>query len=221
MATSGTTVFSMTARDIVTTALEDAAVIALGDEPTADEMSACIRRLNMMLKSWAGQGGGLWLNDSITVAVDGGEASVTLPVGVREVTDVRMVESADYQRQLGIWSRADYQSLPNKAASGNPTVFYADRQAGATTLYFWPVPLNDITLSVDVDRVIETVTDASETLDIPEEYQEAVQLNLAVRCAPVFGAGLAEPLQMRAAILERAMLDAGRPASYYMGAACG
>lgn len=217
MTTSGVTAFSLTARDFVRHALLNAKVIASGDDPTADELADCIVLFNMMIKTWASKGVGLWRSDNETVAVTGGTSSVLLAAGIRDVTDARVVESSTYQRQLGKWTRADFQSLVNKMASGSPTVFYVDRQRDAATLYVWPVPANNTTLSIDCDRQIETITDATQTVDVPEEYSEAVMLNLALRCAPLFGPELGQVQTMRAVDLEQQLLDDSRPESYSMG----
>jgi hypothetical protein len=218
MTTSGVTAFTLTARDFVRHALLDAGVLPAGTDPDADELLDCLARLNMMLKTWASKGVGLWRNDAETIVITGGVASVLLDAGIRDVTDARVVESSTYQRQLGKWDRADYQALVNKSAAGSPTVFYVDRQRAASRLYVWPVPASNTTLSIDCDRQIETVTDASQTLDIPEEYSEAVMLNLALRCAPLFGEALTEMQAARALDLERQLLDDSRPDSYFMGA---
>jgi hypothetical protein len=60
-------------------------------------------------------------------------------------------------------------------------------------------------------------------VDVPQAFQEAVWVNLAVRLAPMFGKARTDPatVQMvaaRAAELERDMLDFDRPASYWLGA---
>lgn len=67
MATSGETSYSVTARDIVKTALQESAIVGLNKEPTANELSACIGRLNGMLKSWQTKGV-LWKQETISDA---------------------------------------------------------------------------------------------------------------------------------------------------------
>lgn len=217
MTTSGTTDFSLTARDIVTTALEENGIIALGTEPTADELAACIRRMNGMLKTWQGQGI-VWKQETITQAIDADEASVELPAYVRGVNGCRYIESATNERQMRRFERDEYYSLPNKAAAGTPTVYYYARRTAADVLYVWPVPSANYSLKLDIDRKLDTVTNAGQTVDIPEELTETVYSALAVRCAGVFGAEITQELDRRAAILERQMSDNYRPASYFMGA---
>ena len=116
------------------------------------------------------------------------------------------------------FERDDYTVLPNKAASGTPTIFNVEQNAGALVLNVWPVPTADFTLSLDIDRALDTVTDASETIDIPEEWTECVMSNLALRCCNIFGVSPTAELKEVAQLSEREMFDAYRPASYFMGA---
>ena len=218
MTTSGTTVFSTTARDFVKNALLENGIIAFGDDPEAEEMAACLFRLNAMLKTWGARGLG-WKHEVYTASGTADTASITLPVYVREVNGARYVESATNERAMSRFERDDYAVLPNKAASGTPTIFNVEQNAGALALKVWPVPTADFTLSLDIDRALDTVTDASQTIDIPEEWTECVMTNLALRCCNVFGAEPTSELVQRAQLAERELFDAYRPASYFMGPA--
>lgn len=213
MTTSGVTAWEMTARDHITAALRDARVLASGDEPTADELSDCVVRLNGLLKSWSIKGN-LFRDDSVTATVTAGNPSVTLSAEVRDVSGARVVLSATNERPLFQWTRAQYLMLPNKAAVGSPTIYYLGKTVGAPELSVWPVPATNVTLKLDYSRVADTVTDASQTLDIPSEWQEAVWKNLAVECAELFGAQLSERYTMRAMQLYQQFLDSDRP-DYY------
>lgn len=217
MTTSGITEWALTARDIVQTALEDNAIIAIGEEPEAAELEACIRRLNAMLKSWAR---GMHLEETGTIAVPANTASGTLAPGIETILSARLVVSATYERQLFKWARDNYLQLPNKAQSGEPTMYYEARGLGGVTIYLWPVPTTTKTLAISYIRVPETVTDASQTIDFPERYQEALYANLALRCTGVFGKEPKPELIARAGRLERDMLDSERPDSYYFEPEC-
>ncbi len=216
MPTSGVTAWSLTARDIITAALQENAIVGLGRTPTAAESAACLVRLNGMLKSWLP---GSYHETTGTVTVTGGDASGTLAAGIRRIITARL-ELTSTERQLGEWNRDQYLSLPNKAAVGDPTIFYQSRQLAGVTLYVWPVPSANKTLHIDYERVPETVTDLSETVDFPERYQEALYANLAMRCSGIFGVALNPELVARAQRLEREMLDSERPDSYIFEAAC-
>lgn len=216
MTSSGETVFVNTAREIVTEALKQVAIIAIDEEPTSSEYKSCETRLNAMLKSWQTKGV-TWKQETIEVTVPANTDNIELDSSIRDVNGARFLENANNDRQLGRFERDEYYRLPNKAAIGAPTVYYVDRKTTAITLYIWQVPSQDITLSLDIDRKIDTITDASQTVDIPEEWFETVFYCLAVRCAPVFGAQLRPDIFQKAAELERELFDNYRPASYFIG----
>jgi hypothetical protein len=218
MTTSGVTAWSMTAREHIVAALRDARVIGSGAEPTADELDDSLVRFNGLLKSWSAKAN-LFRNAELSVTTIGGTASVTLNAAVRDVSAVRHVLSATSHRPLSPWNRTEYFSLPNRTTAGNPSAYYLDRQRDAAVLYLWPVPATAQTLKLDYSRKAETITDASETVDIPEEWQEAVWKNLAVECAEMFGATLSPRYLAKAEMLYQQFLDSDRPDSYYFEAA--
>lgn len=217
MATSGTTVFSLTARDIAHDALQENGIIGIGLSMEADELDAVLRRLNGMLKSWQLQGV-LWKQETESLSGTADTATIALGTYVRGVNACRYVESATNEQQMQRFERDEYNALPNKANSGTPTIYYVQRAEDGLVLHVWPVPSANFTLKADIDRKMDTVTDANETLDLPEELMETVYANLAVRCAGLFQAPLSQELVQRAATLERQMLDNYRPASYFMAA---
>lgn len=217
MTTSGTTVWTMTAAELIRTALVENGIIGVGDVPTAAEQTECNTRLNGLLKSWQVKGVS-WKQETETLALTAATASVALPVYVRGVNGARFVESASFERMLQRFERDEYYRLPNKTSAGKPTCYYVERSTAGLTLFVWPVQTVNSDLKIDIDRAMDTVTAGSETVDIPEELQETVYSCLAVRCAGIFGVTPSQVLYERAMMLEREMLDSYRPASYYFEA---
>lgn len=214
MTTSGVTAWSLTAADIVKAAMGEIATIDPGSDPTTQEQSDCLLRLNGMLKSWSLKGVSLYRETSATITTTAAVASVTLNAGIRAISSARLVVSATNERTLWPWARSEYLATPNKAAVGQPTVYYLDRQRDAAVIYFWPVSATVATIKLDYDRIPETVTLASQTVDIREELHETVYANLAVRIAGIFGETPPPELVARAQSLETQMFDAERPDAY-------
>lgn len=215
MTTSGVTAWSLTARDIIATALQEGGIIPLGDDAEADEAEACLVRLNGLLKSWR-IGNGLLTQASVITTPN--VASVTLDDAIESVISVRLVQSATNERMLWPWTRDEYYQVPNRATSGSPTIYYTDEQRDASMLYVWPVPTTAMTLKVDYQRMPETVTNLNETVDFPQKYNETLYANLAVRCWGIFNSDTPPPAELvaRANYLERMMFDRERPTSYIM-----
>lgn len=217
MTTSGVTAWSLTARDIVTAALDENAIMRLGAVPTDIEMQKCILRLNGMLKSWAAKGVTMWREQNVTVTVTALDDGADLAAGITDVIDARLVVSSTLDRPLSKWERSEYDDVPNKAQRGTPIAYYVSHEATGARLTVWPVPVTDATIIIDTARTTETVTDANETLDIPEMWQETVYANLALRCAGLFDRTPGDELVSRARMLEQQLFDYDRPASYFMG----
>jgi len=213
--TSGTTEFRMTARDIVTTALEENAILPLGEQPEDIELQKCLLRLNGMVKSWQLKGV-IWKQETISIDQPLNVMSFTLPDYVREVNGARCQIDQWNDRPMQRWERDDYRILPRKDSPGNPTMYYVEPSAKAVTLYVWPVPNRPVTYHLDIDRKMDAITDATQEVDIPDELLETVYSNLAIRCAGIFGVQPAQELAIRAGLLEQEMLDSYRPASYTM-----
>lgn len=218
MTTSGVTAWSLTANDIIRAAMQELAIIDPGTDPDADEFVDCLTRLNAMLKSWQMKGVSLSREQSITLTTTAATPEIELEtgsqLGVRAISSARLVVSATNERRLWPLDRTTYLNLPNKTAAGQPTSYYLDRQRDSAILYLWPVSATVATIKLDYDRIIETVTANVETLDIRQEFQEAVYANLAVRIAGIFGQQPGQELVARAMYLEQQMLDSDRPDSY-------
>lgn len=212
MSTSGETAFTLTARDFITRAMQEIRVTALGEEPEAHEIEAGRIALSGMLKSLQTQGVS-WGLASVTLPFEAGKASLRLPVGVRAVEAAR-VALPNYSRELHQLTRAEYQRYPAKQAPGSPSTFYVDPQRDAQVMYVWPVPTTDTEITVDYARSLDTITDVSELIDVPEEWAEAIWTNLALRLSTGFGAEVLPELARRADMLMTNLLDSSRPESY-------
>jgi len=209
--------FGLSARDIIRSALYDAGIVPLGRDPKANEMAECIRRANMMLKTWAARDL-LWRQETMIVFGGGNEREVALPEGVRAVSGVRYVESATNERALSRFERDDYRIIPNKGASGTPTIFNFEMRRDMSVLNIWPVPKIAYELAVDAMKTAQVVVDPALPMDVPEEWHETVMKGVAARCARIFLGETPADLAVEAARLEQEMFDHCRPASYMLGA---
>ena len=218
MPTSGETAWSLTALDIVKAAMGEIAVIDPGTDPDPDECEDCVVRLNGMLKSW--QLKGVTLMREATATLTTTPATALVPLGdvtdIRSISTARLVPASGSERPLYPMTRSEYLSMPNKATAGSPTMYYFSRQRDEVELYHSPVSATAVHIAIDYDRIVETITANTETLDIREELLETVYANLAVRIFGLFESGKNPPAELiaRATTLEQQMFDAERPDSY-------
>lgn len=135
-------------------------------------------------------------------------ASATLK-SVERVLGIRRRDSTGYDIEMHLYSRLDYQNLPNKTEQSSPVVAHIARQAANPTIYLWPTVKNeDILIPFTYERTIEAADAAANTLDLPEYWFDALHLNLAVKLGPKMGANpvrLQEVKEQAAISLNQAM----------------
>lgn len=222
MSTSGITSWPLTAEEVVTQACYELGSHAQGETPSSQEMDDAIVRLNGMLKTWAGEGN-LFREETTEIVFLAGAGEQALAADVRAVSNAWVVGS--YNRLLAPWNRSEYLRLPNPGQEGQPTAWYAETTPAGITLHLWPVPSTDTTIAIDYARKAYTVTDPSETVDVPEDWQEALILGLASRCASMFGTTRIDPatvnrIDQRASALYEKLMDRDRPDSYIFERDC-
>lgn len=220
MPTSGTTSWPLIASDVVTQALYELGAYAAGEVPSGNDIEDGILRLNAMLKTAAGEGN-LFREQTTEITFTAGMGQQTLSSDIREINNVWVVGS--YNRILAEWNRSEYLSLPIPGQLGTPVAWYAANTNAAVVLHLWPVPSVDTLIALDYSKKAETVTDGSETVDVPEEWQEWLILGLASRLASMFGTTRVDPstvqrLDARASGLYERLMDRDRPDSYYFEA---
>lgn len=214
-----TITFSMTARELITKAMQDRKIIGLGVTPKDKEIAYGKQALNLMFKSWAARGLTLWTDEDGAATVAAGNPVVALDPRPIDVNEVNLAVSATYERPLTRWEKGDYATMPNKLQAGEPLIYTPVYTADGMSLKVWPVPTADRTLTYSYSRVIEDVDQLSDPVDVPQMWLEAVAKVLATKLT-VFG-GDPNHLAMikgEADVLERQMFDHDRPASYHIGA---
>lgn len=187
MATSNSISELLTARDFITQALTLITVLGGGETPSGDDAAQGLTQLQWMLKSWQADGCNLWREEEETIVFPPNVDTVTLDPRVMDVQEARAEISPTFQRILDRWERGEYIVLPNKKASGQPTIFYFRRLRDSVTMTLWPVPTTETNILCTTARVIKDVTDLDQNIDVPQEWSETVTYNLAARLLDSFG----------------------------------
>lgn len=222
MTTSGVTTASMTAGQIVATAVGMIGASDPGEVMADDEVRVGLTHLQWMLQSWQADGCPLWREFEDSVAFGRGMTEKTLDPFVIDVHEARIVISNQNERSLSRWEWGEWVTLPNKLSQGTPTVFTLRKAVDTITMRLWPVPSRSYSVKYTGARIIEDVTTASQTLDIPRAWNECVFTNLAVRLiAPYRVSPTPEILELmqRAPRLYASLRDMDRPASVFFARA--
>lgn len=194
MATSGSTDFNLNSREICTAAIIKLGVLDPDETPTASQAAQCLQALNLMLKTWSASEH-LWIRTAGTLVLTEGTITYPIPTA-RRMESVRR-SCAGIDVPLAIYSRDEYDDVPNKGGKGTPIAWYFDPQRTTRTLYVWltadAATALSTTLSYTYRRVIEDVDTLDNDEDVPQEWLETLIYNLAVRVAPAFGVGSTNP----------------------------
>lgn len=126
-----------------------------------------------------------------------------------------------YDVPLALYSRDEYQALPNKGVTGVPVGVFYDPQTVTGIVKVWPAPADsDNRIILTIDRQLQINTSPEQTLDIPEEWLEAVRYGLAYRLCFEYGVTRANAqfIQEEYQLLMDAVLNNSRDyASTYFG----
>lgn len=131
------------------------------------------------------------VDDALTGAAASGSTVFSYTTAMRrplDILSIRLKNKDGNERELTKISREEYFANVDKDNSAEPTNFFYDPSRSTGTLYLWPTG-DDISdrLTMTYRRTIQDLDSASDDLDLPQEWQEPVMLNLAVRMAPAFG----------------------------------
>lgn len=187
MALSGVRDTAETVNDVLTDALFKISVLQYNETPNASDAALALRTLRRMLRTWAATDGiRLWLNEEQTVTLAADTATYTLSPRTLDVS-YALRRSGGNDTPIRIFTRQEYQKLPNKTVSGAPYAMWHDRQYNQSQVTVYPVPsaVGD-TVILTTKRQIQDVTALTNNMEIPPEWSEAAVYNLAVRLAPDF-----------------------------------
>lgn len=187
MALSGVRDTAETAQDIVEAALKKLFITEGDETPEAGDITTGRDALFRMIRTWAVDGVRLWLTENQTVTMVADTATYTLDPRTLDVYDV-FRRTGDNDVPVQIYSREQYNALPNKAVTGQPYIAFFDRQLSSTVMSVYPVPqtgTSDV-LHLASKRQIQDVTANTDNVEFPPEWSECLVYNLAVRMAPDF-----------------------------------
>lgn len=191
MPLSGSTDFSINARELITQALRKMNVLGLTQALDADEAEDNRIELNMLLKGWARSGPHLWKKAEGSIPLVNATASYDLAATLNPVRilSARYRDTAGRDLPMRLFTRQDYFDLPLKSSTGIPTQYYFDPQRGAPTIYVWPVKqtVTTETIRVTYQKRVDDIDDLSNDIDIPQEHFDTLLYAFAERRLDDYG----------------------------------
>jgi hypothetical protein len=213
--TSGTyNTTTLMAQDVITAAMQDIRVLSATGTPTSNDFTACVLRLNTMLKRWETKGWLLWLADLIAVPCQPNKFRYTIgpngdvdpgyrPLRIREGSYIRTTcgTTTPFDTTLQVLSRLEYLQYSSKSTLGIPNSIYYDPQqgpgpnpasydpyaAGWGVLYVFTAPMDSTrTVYMDAHRPIQDITAMGQTFDLPMEWYDAMIKCLGARIVDMY-----------------------------------
>ena len=178
-----------TADRIIRYAMEDAGLLADGDDPTPEQYAKNTNRLNDVISLWQTQGLKLWTQVDTAVTLVSGQATYTFtPSGdVDMIKPLRAIQgyfldTTNIRRSLTVLSRDEYTRLSQVTQTGEISSYFVNKKVSSLEVSFWLVP--DATAALGTAHVllqvqIGTFTGVTDIMDFPPEWFMALRWGLA------------------------------------------
>lgn len=177
-----------TVLDVVKSALRLIRVTDADETPAASDSSAALFALNSLLGRWSAQPNTIYQSGEISITLTPGDGEYTIADLGSEITRVEQafIRQDNTDIELLIFTKSEYESIPDKSSGGTPSVLHYTRESGVK---LWPVPSVADTLRLIVLEPYASVA-LSDSITMPAEYLDALIFSLAKRIAPEYGQGL-------------------------------
>lgn len=193
MSTSGTATYNPGIYEIAQEAYERIG----SDLRVGYDYETAARSINLLTVEWANRGVNMWELSQTTLSLSSGTATYNLPTDCIDVLDGSIrtnAGNATTQNDISISriSIITYQQQPSKLTQGFPTQYMVMRGTARPTITFWQVPDGSQSYQFSytyLRRTQDVGTSATNTMDIPFRFLEALICGLAFRLAEKKAAG--------------------------------
>lgn len=185
----------LTRNQIIEAALRKLSAISEGQTPSAQNYTDSQIALNMILSQFRALGMPLWARTEYTFtpitasySIGSGQTLDT-PFPVKLLQAVRTDNGT--RIDMDLVPKEDFNILP-ATSTGTPLKVSYQPNINSGTIYLWPTPLNTNTSTVTLVyiRSLQYVSSATDTIDMPEEWYQALVYALAVSLSPEWGTPL-------------------------------
>ncbi len=207
MTTSGIYSYQLTRNQIIEAALRKLGVMAEGQTPSAQNYSDGMMALNTVIAQLRAIGMSLWARFEYTFTPTTNSYTIGTGMTLNTQFPVRLLQA--YRTDNGakipmdLVAREDFNILPTNS-TGTPLKVNYQPFVNYGVISLWPTPTstNTTTVTLVYQRPFQYFTASTETMDMPEEWYNAIIYNLAVRLAPEWGV----PLPDRQMLMQEAKM---------------
>lgn len=229
MSTSGVTTNQLTRNQYIEAALRKLNVLADGQTPSSDNYSNATIAFNALIGEFRALGMPLWARTTYSMTLTNGTSSYTIgsgqtlntPYPVRMLQAVRVDANSSTRIPVEIIADFNFNLLPS-SSSGVPIQLTYQPKVNLGVIKVWPTPdsysASNVTISLTYIRPTEYMSASTDTVDVPEEWINAIIYNLAARLAPEWGIPLPDRSKLddtAEKILQRALENGQEDASWF------
>lgn len=196
----------MTVQELIYDSLRLVGVLHIGEGPSGDEHTECLRVANTMLDSWKNERlmafhiardvyGLTPPRESYTLG-PGGDLDGERPVRIENAGIVIPDNPAQpYELPLAMPNKDQYAALRLKSLESTwPTAMYHEPAFPLAVLHFYPVPTTALQVALYAWRQLTAFSSLDQAVSFPPGYEEAIAYNLALRLAPRYREAMVSPL---------------------------
>ncbi len=188
----------MTPTDIIARSLRTASINGIGQYPGPEDLNDGFVTLNNMIAGWNAR---RWFvyHEVETVFQSTGAQNYTIGIGGDFATLGRVAKicsayarltspsgPVDYPLAI-LGSAEDYSLIALKSLTSFPQTVWLDSGYPLGTLHFWPIPNASYELHVWTAQQLAPFPSLTTTVNLPLEYFEAIDYNLALRLLVNYG----------------------------------
>lgn len=200
MTTSGITINQLTRNQYIEAATRKLGVVADGQTLSTENYDNGAIALNALIAEFRTLGMPLWARQSYVLTLVAGTANYTIGVGqttntpypLKMLQAYRTDSTSNTKINMDIIADYNYNMLPINS-SGAPIQLSYTPYVNYGVVKLWPTPDTTAagsTVTIVFQRPTEYTSTSSNTLDVPDEWTNAIIYNLATRLAPEWGVPL-------------------------------
>lgn len=197
MATSNSYDWKLNRDQVIKAALRKLVVLPSGGTPSTAQTNDGVDALNAILKAFHADGMPLWVMTSKSFTVTSGTNTYTIGTSqtINAPQPLKIVQATYTLTDspavpMNVYNQYDFNLLPNANASGVPVNLYYQPLIDTGTIKLWPTPDDSTTqITIYYQRPFQDLDAATDDLDFPNYWTQAIIYNLAWALAPEYGIG--------------------------------
>jgi len=187
----------MIVSDLIKSSLRKIGVLSSGETPTTETYATLLEALQIMLRSWAQKRILVFASTKESFSLISTQSSYTWGAGgnittarPHQILGAFVRDSGGTDHPVGIISEGQYRNISSKATAGRPENLFYHPLYPLGSIYVYPTPQDAETMWIDSLKPFTETSSfgtVADTIAFPENYQEPLVYNLALRVAPEYG----------------------------------